>query len=148
MSLLSRLPPPFPSRPPPGLRVPFHPFASSPTQRPFFCYLLRRALAWGQRGLSGECTRCWPLPSPRTALPSCWSLTFAAWSLLQPFAAPCFTRLALCLQEFFGNTAVLPEKMSNGMLKGISDKEALAEPEEGPVRPGSSPTFIVQETSL
>lgn len=51
-------------------------------------------------------------------------------------------------QEFFGNTAVLPEKMSNGMLKGISDKEALAEPEEGPVRPGSSPTFIVQETSL
>lgn len=51
-------------------------------------------------------------------------------------------------QDFFGDTTVLPEKMSNGMLKGIREKEAVAEPEEGPIHPGSSPTFVVQETSL
>ncbi|XP_070284973.1 sodium-dependent multivitamin transporter [Myotis yumanensis] len=51
-------------------------------------------------------------------------------------------------QGLFGDTTVLPEKMSNGMLKGIRDKEAVAEPIKGPLHPGSSPTFIVQETSL
>ncbi|XP_059516302.1 sodium-dependent multivitamin transporter [Myotis daubentonii] len=51
-------------------------------------------------------------------------------------------------QGLFGDTTVLPEKMSNGMLKGIRDKEAAAEPVKGPLHPGSSPTFIVQETSL
>nr|KAF6308466.1 solute carrier family 5 member 6 [Myotis myotis] len=51
-------------------------------------------------------------------------------------------------QGLFGDTTVLPEKMSNGMLKGIRDKEAVAEPVKGPLHPGSSPTFIVQETSL
>ncbi|XP_054583853.1 sodium-dependent multivitamin transporter [Eptesicus fuscus] len=51
-------------------------------------------------------------------------------------------------QDFFGDTTVLPEKMSNGMLKGIREKEAVAEPEEGPIHPGSSPAFVVQETSL
>lgn len=49
-------------------------------------------------------------------------------------------------QSLFGE--VLPEKMSNGMLKGIRDKEAVAEPVKGPLHPGSSPNFIVQETSL
>lgn len=51
-------------------------------------------------------------------------------------------------QDFFGDPTGLPEKMSNGMLKGIRDKEAVAEPEEDPINPGSSPTFVVQETSL
>lgn len=51
-------------------------------------------------------------------------------------------------QGLFGDTTVPPEKMSNGMLKGIRDKEAVAEPIKGPLHPGSSPTFIVQETSL
>ncbi|KAF6106313.1 solute carrier family 5 member 6 [Phyllostomus discolor] len=46
------------------------------------------------------------------------------------------------------NTAGSPEKMSNGMLKGCGDKEAVAVPEEGPVCQGSSPTFTLQETSL
>lgn len=50
-------------------------------------------------------------------------------------------------QDFFGDPTGFPEKMSNGMLKGIRD-EAVAEPEEGPVHPGRSPTFVVQETSL
>lgn len=43
---------------------------------------------------------------------------------------------------------VFPEKMSNGMLKGSRDKEAMAVAEEGPAYQGSSPTFILQETSL
>ncbi|KAF6104101.1 hypothetical protein HJG60_011148 [Phyllostomus discolor] len=46
------------------------------------------------------------------------------------------------------DTAGSPEKMSNGMLKGGGDKEAVAVPEEGPACQGSSPTFTLQETSL
>lgn len=44
--------------------------------------------------------------------------------------------------------AGFPEKMSNGMLRGCGDGEAMDVPEEGPVCQGSSPTFILQETSL
>lgn len=43
---------------------------------------------------------------------------------------------------------VFPEKMSNGMLKGSRDKEAMAVAEEGLAHQGSSATFILQETSL
>nr|XP_033694757.1 sodium-dependent multivitamin transporter-like isoform X1 [Tursiops truncatus] len=46
------------------------------------------------------------------------------------------------------DTAVFPEKVSNGMLRGSRDKEAVDVPEEGPAPQGISPTFIVQETSL
>ena len=38
--------------------------------------------------------------------------------------------------------------MSNGMLRGSRDQVDMAVPEEGPVQPGISPTFILQETSL
>lgn len=51
-------------------------------------------------------------------------------------------------QDLSVDTAVFPEKMSNGMLKGSRDKEATAVAEEGPAHQGSSPTFILQETSL
>lgn len=44
-------------------------------------------------------------------------------------------------QDLPVDTTVFPEKMSNGMLKGSGDKE-------GPGHQGSSPTFILQETSL
>lgn len=96
-----------------------------------------------------------PLPFPPCVLLSlpaglragshlfCWSRFPSPLS-----APPCFTRFALCLQGLFGDTRVLPEKMSNGMLKGIRDKEAVAEPVKSPLHPGSSPSFIVQETSL
>ncbi|XP_036118979.1 sodium-dependent multivitamin transporter isoform X1 [Molossus molossus] len=50
-------------------------------------------------------------------------------------------------QDLSEDTTVFPEKMNNGVLKGRRD-EALAVPEEGPVHQGSSPTFILQETSL
>ncbi|XP_055396675.1 sodium-dependent multivitamin transporter isoform X2 [Bubalus kerabau] len=43
---------------------------------------------------------------------------------------------------------IFPEKMSNGMLRGSRDQVAMAVPEEGPIQPGISPTFILQETSL
>ncbi|XP_045150085.1 sodium-dependent multivitamin transporter isoform X1 [Echinops telfairi] len=43
---------------------------------------------------------------------------------------------------------VSPEKMGNGMLWGSRDQEALAVPEAGATHQGSSPTFILQETSL
>ncbi|XP_030167297.1 sodium-dependent multivitamin transporter isoform X1 [Lynx canadensis] len=46
------------------------------------------------------------------------------------------------------DTPAFPEKMSNGMLKNSRDKEAMAVPEEGSAHQGSSPTFILQETSL
>ncbi|XP_060506920.1 sodium-dependent multivitamin transporter isoform X1 [Panthera onca] len=46
------------------------------------------------------------------------------------------------------DTPAFPEKMSNGMLKNSRDKEAVAVPEEGSAHQGSSPTFILQETSL
>ncbi|XP_066122839.1 sodium-dependent multivitamin transporter isoform X1 [Saccopteryx bilineata] len=51
-------------------------------------------------------------------------------------------------QDLSVDSTMFPEKMSNGMLKGSRDKEATAGPEEGPVHQGSSPTFILQETSL
>ncbi|XP_011354791.1 sodium-dependent multivitamin transporter [Pteropus vampyrus] len=51
-------------------------------------------------------------------------------------------------QDLSMDTAVFPEKMSNGMLKGSRDKEAMAVAEEGLAHQGSSPTFILQETSL
>ncbi|XP_075391970.1 sodium-dependent multivitamin transporter isoform X3 [Tenrec ecaudatus] len=43
---------------------------------------------------------------------------------------------------------VCPEKMGNGMLWGSRNQEALAVPEAGSTHQGSSPTFILQETSL
>nr|XP_058936016.1 sodium-dependent multivitamin transporter isoform X2 [Kogia breviceps] len=46
------------------------------------------------------------------------------------------------------DTAVFPEKMNNGMLRGSRDEEAMDVPEEGPAGQGVGPTFIVQETSL
>ena len=46
------------------------------------------------------------------------------------------------------DTAVFPEKVSNGMLRGSRDKEAMDVPEEGPAHQGVSPTFVLQETSL
>lgn len=42
---------------------------------------------------------------------------------------------------------VFPEKMSNGMLKGSRDKEAMAVAEEGLAHQGSSATSILQEAS-
>ncbi|XP_030618846.1 sodium-dependent multivitamin transporter isoform X4 [Delphinapterus leucas] len=51
-------------------------------------------------------------------------------------------------QDLSVDTAVFPEKVSNGMLRGSRDKEAVDVPEEGPAHQGISPTFIVQETSL
>ncbi|XP_028352538.1 sodium-dependent multivitamin transporter isoform X2 [Physeter macrocephalus] len=51
-------------------------------------------------------------------------------------------------QDLSVDTAVFPEKMNNGMLRGSRDEEAMDAPEEGPARQGISPTFIVQETSL
>lgn len=51
-------------------------------------------------------------------------------------------------QDLSVDTAVFPEKMSNGVLKGSKDKEARPVAEEGPVHQGRSPTFILQETSL
>lgn len=101
----------------------------------------------------GECTACWPVLSPPLMLLSLpaglsrVSHLFCLSRFPSPLSATsCFTRFALCLQSLFGE--VLPEKMSNGMLKGIRDKEAVAEPVKGPLHPSSSPTFIDQETSL
>ncbi|XP_049508352.1 sodium-dependent multivitamin transporter [Panthera uncia] len=51
-------------------------------------------------------------------------------------------------QDLSVDTSAFPEKMSNGMLKNSRDKEAMAVPEEGSAHQGSSPTFILQETSL
>ncbi|KAB0397923.1 hypothetical protein E2I00_016631 [Balaenoptera physalus] len=51
-------------------------------------------------------------------------------------------------QDLSVDTAVFPEKVSNGMLRGSRDKEAMDVPEEGPAHQGISPTFILQETSL
>uniref|UniRef100_A0A8C0D1K4 Sodium-dependent multivitamin transporter n=2 Tax=Balaenoptera musculus TaxID=9771 RepID=A0A8C0D1K4_BALMU len=51
-------------------------------------------------------------------------------------------------QDLSVDTAVFPEKVSNGMLRGSRDKEAMDVPEEGPAHQGISPTFIVQEASL
>uniref|UniRef100_A0ABI7X9A0 Solute carrier family 5 member 6 n=1 Tax=Felis catus TaxID=9685 RepID=A0ABI7X9A0_FELCA len=51
-------------------------------------------------------------------------------------------------QDLSVDTPAFPEKMSNGMLKNSRDKEAMAVPEEGSAHQGSSPTFILQETSL
>ncbi|XP_003411984.2 sodium-dependent multivitamin transporter [Loxodonta africana] len=45
------------------------------------------------------------------------------------------------------DTAMFPEKMSNGMLWGSRDKEAMEE-KEGSAHQASSPTFVLQETSL
>lgn len=42
---------------------------------------------------------------------------------------------------------MFPEKMSNGMLRGSRDQEAMAVTEERPAQT-ISPTFILQETSL
>uniref|UniRef100_A0A9L0RH02 Solute carrier family 5 member 6 n=1 Tax=Equus caballus TaxID=9796 RepID=A0A9L0RH02_HORSE len=53
-----------------------------------------------------------------------------------------------CSQDLSMDTAMFPEKMSNGMLRGSRDKEAMAVPEEGSAHQASSPTFILQETSL
>ncbi|XP_046518605.1 sodium-dependent multivitamin transporter isoform X2 [Equus quagga] len=53
-----------------------------------------------------------------------------------------------CSQDLSMDTAMFPEKMSNGMLRGSRDKEAMAVPEEGSTHQASSPTFILQETSL
>ncbi|XP_037384247.1 sodium-dependent multivitamin transporter [Talpa occidentalis] len=50
-----------------------------------------------------------------------------------------------CSQDICVDNTMFPEKMSNGMLR---DKEAVAVPEEGSAQQGSSPTFILQETSL
>ncbi|KAI5125225.1 Sodium-Dependent Multivitamin Transporter [Manis pentadactyla] len=51
-------------------------------------------------------------------------------------------------QELSVDTTTFPEKMRNGMLGGSSDKEAMVVPEAAAACQGSSPTFIVQETSL
>ncbi|KAM9720459.1 sodium-dependent multivitamin transporter isoform 2-T5 [Dama dama] len=53
-----------------------------------------------------------------------------------------------CSQDVSSEATMFPEKMSNGMLRGSRDQEAMAVPEEGPAQPGISPTFILQETSL
>ncbi|XP_049759196.1 sodium-dependent multivitamin transporter isoform X1 [Elephas maximus indicus] len=45
------------------------------------------------------------------------------------------------------DTAMFPEKMSNGMLWGSRDKEAMEE-KEGSAHQAGSPTFVLQETSL
>lgn len=51
-------------------------------------------------------------------------------------------------QDLSLEACMFPEKMSNGMLRGSRDQVDMAVPEEGPVQPGISPTFILQETSL
>ncbi|KAK2499828.1 hypothetical protein MC885_009820 [Smutsia gigantea] len=51
-------------------------------------------------------------------------------------------------QELSVDTATFPEKMSNGMLGGSSDKEAMVGSEEASACQGSSATFVLQETSL
>ncbi|KAF4016521.1 hypothetical protein G4228_007876 [Cervus hanglu yarkandensis] len=53
-----------------------------------------------------------------------------------------------CSQDVSSEATMFPEKMSNGMLRGSRDQEAMAVPEESPAQPGISPTFILQETSL
>ncbi|XP_070306429.1 sodium-dependent multivitamin transporter-like [Odocoileus virginianus] len=53
-----------------------------------------------------------------------------------------------CSQDVSSEATMFPEKMSNGMLRGSRDQEAMAVPEEGPAQPGISPAFILQETSL
>ncbi|XP_054424630.1 sodium-dependent multivitamin transporter [Pteronotus mesoamericanus] len=70
--------------------------------------------------------------------------------LLALLPASCQKRLhcKTCSQDLSVDTRGFPEKMSNGMLKGCGEKEAMAVPEEGPVYQGSSPTCILQETSL
>lgn len=91
---------------------------------------------------------------PRAAVPPSWSQagsgTFLFESLPQPFVpcSPFHSLCAVCPQDLSEDTAVFPEKMNNGMLKGSRDREALAVPEEVRVHQGSSSTFILQETSL
>ncbi|KAB1267310.1 Sodium-dependent multivitamin transporter [Camelus dromedarius] len=51
-------------------------------------------------------------------------------------------------QDLSVDTTAFPEKMSNGVLRGSRDKEAMAVAEEGSAHQGISPTFILQETSL
>ncbi|XP_007937048.1 sodium-dependent multivitamin transporter [Orycteropus afer afer] len=51
-------------------------------------------------------------------------------------------------QDLPMDTCLFPEKMSNGVLWGSQEKEALAVPEEGSTHQGTSPTFILQETAL
>lgn len=61
---------------------------------------------------------------------------------------PTLLPLFCASQDLSMDTAMFPEKMSNGMLRGSRDKEAMAVPEEGSAHQASSPTFILQETSL
>ncbi|XP_058524135.1 sodium-dependent multivitamin transporter [Ochotona princeps] len=49
-------------------------------------------------------------------------------------------------QDLQVDTALFPEKMRNGSLRASGDPEALAE--ASPVHQGTSPTFILHETSL
>ena len=67
---------------------------------------------------------------------------------LPPFRLTFTLPFAHVPQDLSLEAVMFPEKMSKGMLRGSRDKEAMAVPEEGPTQPGTSPTFILQETSL
>lgn len=79
------------------------------------------------------------------------SLTFSARVPSLPLCllfTPTPSLCSVCLQDLSVDPTMFPEKMSNGMLQGSRDQEAMAVAEDGPTCQGSSPTFILQETSL
>ncbi|XP_037668543.1 sodium-dependent multivitamin transporter [Choloepus didactylus] len=76
--------------------------------------------------------------NPRTIFPV-WSKILALWSLSCQKQLPCKG----CSQDLLTDTSMFPEKISNGIVRGSSYKEAAAVSEAG-----QSPTFILQETSL
>ncbi|XP_054978614.1 sodium-dependent multivitamin transporter [Sorex araneus] len=81
--------------------------------------------------------------NPRTIYPV-WP---RLWALLS-----CQKKLhcRTCIPEDLSmDSAMFPEKMSNGTLQDSGKKEAVTRAPAGPVgQPGNSPTFVLQETSL
>lgn len=126
----------------------------------------------GRRVLAPRGHSCWPVlsllppsyspqacssPSPLLPLPGPLSsrdhsrVTLPARGKGGSFTSPSsqFTPpFAHVPQDVSSEATMFPEKMSNGMLRGSRDQEAMAVPEESPAQPGISPTFILQETSL
>lgn len=81
--------------------------------------------------------------NPRTIYPV-WSRLLA----LLPVSCQKKLHCKSCAQEDLSlDNSIFPEKMSNGTLRDMDEKEAPVP--EGPLAPqGNSPTFILQETSL
>lgn len=88
-----------------------------------------------------------PLFSAPAALPSHGLRAGSPTFLLSHFPALCLlftpphSLCSVCLQELSGGTAALPERRSHGMLKGIRDQEAMAEPEVQATQGAAPPSF-------